>query len=118
MDEQPDDAFATRMLEVDGVPCFQLGVFKPFPEDGGAYWRCAYAVNGPLTKHVGSVCGHDAMQALLFALYMLREEADNSKENEARRLAWDGQSLHFGLPSIDDDPGIVELRKRREAVPE
>lgn len=118
MDEQPDDVFATRTLEVDGVPCFHLRVFKPFPEDGGAYWRCAYAVSGPLTQYVGSACAEDGMQALLFAIYMLREEAHNSAEHEAGRLAWSGQSEHFGLPSIDNDPGIIELRKRREAGPE
>lgn len=109
MVKQPDDLFAMRTLEVDGVPCFHLRLFKPSPEDGGAYWRCRYTIDGPLTRHGGSQCGIDGMQALLHAVYILGVEAELSAENVAGRLAWDGQSKHFGFPSGDADPGRAEL---------
>lgn len=99
---------ATRTLHVNGKPRFHLRVFRPTPEDGGRIWRCCYEVDGPLTRHVGSQCGVDAMQALLNTIYVLSAEAVASQENLEKRLTWDGQSEHFGLPSHDADP---ELRR-------
>jgi len=109
VDERADDVFATRTLEVDGVPCFHLRVFKPMPEDDGAYWRCRYVIEGPLTRHSGSQCGIDGMQALLHAIYILGVEAELSEENLTGRLSWDGQSKHFGFPPGDADPGRAEV---------
>lgn len=37
VDEEADDVFAPRTLEVEGVPCFHLRIFKPMPENDGAY---------------------------------------------------------------------------------
>ncbi|NGM20549.1 hypothetical protein G3576_11025 [Roseomonas stagni] len=61
MDEQPDDVIATRTLDVDGKPRFHLSIYRPVPEDNGAYWRCRYMIDGPMTRHVGSACALDAM---------------------------------------------------------
>lgn len=111
MNEQPDDAIATRTLEVDGVPCFHLRVFKPEPEDGGAHWRCRYLIDGPMTRHAGSACAPDAMQALLHVIHALGTEAEVSQENQAGLLTFRGQSAHFGFPPLSADPGQAELRR-------
>jgi hypothetical protein len=98
---------ARRTLEVDGRPRFHLNVFRPVPEDGGSTWRCDYLVDGPQTRHLGSQYGVDAMQALLNAIYVLSVEAKMSQENQEGRLTWDGQSVHFGLPSPEADPELM-----------
>jgi hypothetical protein len=98
---------AMRTLDVDGQPRFHLTVFRPVPEDEGRTWRCDYLVDGPKTRHCGSQCGVDGMQALLNTLYVLSVEAKMSQENLEGRLAWDGQSLHFGLPSPEADPELT-----------
>jgi hypothetical protein len=99
-----DAPIATRTLDVDGRPAFRLRVFRPVPEDDGRTWRCAYEVDGPLTRHAGSQCGVDAMQALLNVLYILSVETEMAEENLAKRLTWDGQSAHFGFPPPEADP--------------
>lgn len=106
-----DDVIVSRTLDVDGEPRFRLRVFRPVPEDDGSYWRCRYEVDGPLTRHVGSLCGGDSMQALLNVIYILGTEADVSEENLTKRLSWDGQSEHFGFPSINADPVVARLPK-------
>ncbi|QYU67185.1 hypothetical protein J4558_19855 [Leptolyngbya sp. 15MV] len=94
----------SRTLDVDGNPAFHLRVFRPEPQDGGRTWRCLYEVEGPATRHVGSQCGVDGMQALLNSLYILSVEVEMSEEHPAKRLSWDGQSSHFGLPPPEADP--------------
>ena len=111
--EQPTPPLpiVSRTLDVDGKPCFHLRIFQPYLEDGGNYWRCRYEVDGPLTRHVGSFCGIDGMQALLLVIYILGTEADVSEENLTKRLSWNGQSEHFGFPTHTADPDFVRLPK-------
>lgn len=106
-----DTVIVSRTLDVDGEPRFRLLIHRPVPEDGGSYWRCRYEVDGPLTRHVGSFCGIDGMQALLLVIYILGTEADVSEENLTKRLSWNGQSEHFGFPSSAADPDFVRLPK-------
>lgn len=100
----PRAVLASRTLDVDGRPAFHLRVASPAVEPDGETWRCEYEVDGPLTRHRGSMAGVDAMQALLNALYILSVEAETSEENRTGRLTWGGQSAHFGLPAPEADP--------------
>lgn len=104
-----DEVIVSRSLDFEGKPRFHLRIYKPLPEDGGQYWRCRYVVDGPLTRHSGSQCGIDGMQALLHVIYILGVEAELSEENFTKRLSWDGQSKHFGFPPGDADPGRAEV---------
>lgn len=106
-----DDVIATRTLDVDGKPRFHLSIYRPVPEDNGAYWRCRYMIDGPMTRHVGSACALDAMQALLYVIYALGTEAEVSQENLAGLLTFRGQSAHFGFPPLSADPGQAEMRR-------
>jgi hypothetical protein len=95
---------ASRVLEVDGTPNFNIHVAQPYLEADGVTWRCEYEISGPMTKHINSFGGVDAVQALLNALYALSVEAEMSEENQRGKLSWGGQSGHFGFPAPEADP--------------
>ncbi len=115
----PLDPVASRMLEVDGMPGFQVCLGRPRldPAAGNAdqAWVCDYELDGPETQLRGEARGCDALQALVQAVYGVQAQVARCAEHLAGRLTWYGHNRHFGLPR-EGDPHPKAYRARLEAL--
>lgn len=98
-DEHPIDVIATRLLEVDGKPGFEIRIGRPVRAPEGDCWFCPYEVLGPQTQYRSRFGGEDSMQALVHALYAAAVNVEISTENQEGRLSWFGDKTNFGIPS-------------------
>lgn len=97
--DHPLDVIATTILEVDGEPGFTIRIRKPVLDPEGDCWYCHYDIEGPITKREMFFGGHDAMQALINALYAIGVDIEMSAEYVQGRLSLDGDKSDFGFPS-------------------